>query len=315
MKKSFTSTINGGIFTLLVVVSPFSLAQAAAPLSGAIFTTVRDGTIVNANTQYTSKCAVYLDGGPGPNAPAKAAGLPAGEYYFQVTDPNGQTLLSTDVVNNRRFRVSANGVITAYTGMGGPVHPTGIDQDHPELGAITIRLANLSCPTDYLNTPNSGGVYKVWVTPVDNFVGDRSKVDNPCGNGCFHGFASSTSKTDNFKVQPTIPTFCISIKKQIVDGPDTITPGVNWPVAVTDPTGVTNNLFTNDTDGTLSVCGLVAGSYTVTESEYFNEGAYEVIRLRVNEMDLPKQPVYSFTWKAGQPGISLVFKNFLIPVE
>jgi len=64
-------------------------------LSGAIFTTVSDGTVVNAN-QYDSKCAVYLDGGPGPHAPATAAGLPDGEYYFQVTDPNGKTLLSTD---------------------------------------------------------------------------------------------------------------------------------------------------------------------------------------------------------------------------
>src|SRR5262249_23479211 len=107
---------------LVVWIAQIFTAQAAP--SGAIFTTIPDGTIVNANTQYMSKCAVYLDGGPGPNAPAKAAGLPAGDYFFQVTDPNGSTLLSTDPVSNRRFRVS-NGVITAYTGVGGPVHPTG----------------------------------------------------------------------------------------------------------------------------------------------------------------------------------------------
>jgi hypothetical protein len=109
MKRNLTSA---GFCALLVVISQFSLAEAGAPLPGAIFTTIADGTIVNANTQYTSKCEVYLDGGPGPNAPAKAAGLPAGDYFFQVTDPNGQTLLSTDVVNNRRFRV-ANSVIIA----------------------------------------------------------------------------------------------------------------------------------------------------------------------------------------------------------
>src|SRR5690348_2311633 len=157
----------------------------AAGLSGAIFTTVSDGTAVNAN-QYSSKCAVYLDGGPGPNAPAKAAGLPDGDYYFQVTDPSGKTLLSTDAVANRKFHVS-NGVIIAYTGAGGPVHPTGIDQDHPELGAITIRLANTSCPTDFTDTPNNGGAYKAWVTPVSSFVGDATQVDNACGTGCFHG--------------------------------------------------------------------------------------------------------------------------------
>src|SRR5437773_8566930 len=113
-------------FTLATFVSVPALA--APPLPGAIFTTLPDGSVVNANTQYTSKCQVYLDGGPGPNAPAGAAGLPAGSYYFQVTDPSGKKLLSTDPVSNRRFTVSANGVIVAYTGIGGPTHPTGIDQ-------------------------------------------------------------------------------------------------------------------------------------------------------------------------------------------
>src|SRR5260221_13235181 len=89
----------------------------AAGVSGAIFTTTINGSAVNAN-QYESKCGVYLDGGPGPHAPAKAAGLPDGDYYFQVTDPSGAQLLSTDPVSNRRFHVSG-GVITAFTGIGG----------------------------------------------------------------------------------------------------------------------------------------------------------------------------------------------------
>src|ERR1035438_9296432 len=153
--------LSAALLALLIVISQSSPVEAAAPLPGAIFTTVADGTIVNANTQYVSKCAVHLGGGPGQKAPAGAAGLPSGDYFFQVTDPSGQTLLSTDVVNNRRFHVSTNGVITAYIGMGGPVHPTGIDQVHPELGAVTVSLANTTCPTDYLDTPNNGGVYKV----------------------------------------------------------------------------------------------------------------------------------------------------------
>ena len=81
MKRYSTVAI---IFTLLIVLGQFSPAGAA--VSGAIFTTTENGSVVNAN-QYDSKCAVYLDGGPGPNAPAKAAGLPDGDYYFQVTDP------------------------------------------------------------------------------------------------------------------------------------------------------------------------------------------------------------------------------------
>src|ERR1035441_1652849 len=122
----------------------FWQAPADAAVTGALFTTVVDGSIVNANVQYPSKCDVYLNGGPGRNAPAGAAGLPGGDYYFQVTDPNGGTLLSTDVVSNRRLHVSSNGVFGAYSGFGGPSHPTGIDQNHPELGAITVRLANRS---------------------------------------------------------------------------------------------------------------------------------------------------------------------------
>src|SRR5262249_55572450 len=104
---------------MLVVLALSGPALASPPVSGAIFTTVVDGSIVNANVQYTSKCDVYLNGGPPPHAPASAAGLPAGGYYFQVTDPSGQTLLSTDAVSNRQFHVNDSGVIDAYTGSGG----------------------------------------------------------------------------------------------------------------------------------------------------------------------------------------------------
>jgi hypothetical protein len=293
------------VLALPGVIPQYFTAYAAAPLQGAIFTTLVDGSIVNANTQYISKCAVYLDGGPGPNAPANAAGLRAGDYFFQVTDPSGQVLLSTDLVSNRRFRVSAAGVITAYTGTGGPPHLVGIDRDHPELGGITISLANTDCPNDFRDTPNQGGVYKVWVTPVESFVGDPTKVDNVCGNGCSHGFVSSTSKSDNFKVQATVPTFCLSVAKQIVDYSGGITPGLGWPILLTDPSGVTNNFFTNSRSGTLSICGLVAGSYTVVE----DPRNMEVIGLVLDGTPLPAQPLYSFTWTPGLPAPSVVFQN------
>jgi hypothetical protein len=295
-----------GLLALAAVTLQVRPAHAA--VSGAIFTTIADGTIVNANTQYTSKCDVYLDGGPGANAPAKAAGLPNGLYYFQVTDPSGQTLLSTDPVSNRQFQVSG-GVITAYTGTGGPVHAIGIDQVHPELGALTIQVANSSCPTDYKDTPNSGGVYKVWVTPSTSFVGDPTKVDNACANGCYHGFASSASKTDSFKVKPMLATFCLSVTKQIVAA-DT-TPGANWQITVTDPTGGSNTYYT-DVNGNLSVCSLAAGTYTVSESQTGPDGsAYDVFGLFFDGISLPLQPSYTFTWSAGQPAPVVVFQNEL----
>ena len=47
-----------------------AITSAAPPLSGAIFTTTVDGSIVNENVRYEKKEDVYLDGGPGPNAPS-----------------------------------------------------------------------------------------------------------------------------------------------------------------------------------------------------------------------------------------------------
>jgi hypothetical protein len=157
----------------------FSTPAAADAPSGAIFTTVADGTEVNFNI-YPNKDAVYLDGGPGPGAPQEAAGLDDGDYYFQVTDPSGHHLLSTDDIECRRFTVSG-GVITAVVGP--CAHVTGFDVDH---NALTVQLM------PYLDTPNNGGEYKVWVTSVNDL-----DCDAP---GNKHCFVPGDSKTDNFKV-------------------------------------------------------------------------------------------------------------------
>lgn len=224
-------------------------APAGGGLSGAIFTTDAAGIIVNAN-HYTNKCDVYLDGGPGPNAPAGAAGLPDGDYYFQITDPPGKTLLSTDPIANRQFQVSG-GFITGLSGAGN--HLTGIDTDHGALGALVVQM----CP--FLDTPNNGGVYKAWVTPVSAY-----------GPGKFFGFVPADSKTDNFKVRehggPTAA--CLNVDKYndrtgnfVKDATDNVIPA--WPVTVLDPNNapIGGNLFTP-----VKLCNLVAGTYTVTES-------------------------------------------------
>jgi hypothetical protein len=165
-------------------------AVAAPPyqLSGAIFTTDSSGTPVNLN-HYDSKEKVYLNGGPGLNAPVDAAGLPAGTYYFQVTDPSGKTLLSSDDVECRRVIVDASGVFTGVEAVNPPcttgAHAMGTDENRP--GAISVQLF----PFD--DTPNNGGVYKAWLTPVGAL--DYSAPGNR------HGFVPRFSKTDNFKVK------------------------------------------------------------------------------------------------------------------
>jgi hypothetical protein len=187
----------------LAAVAVGPAASAHAP-SGAIFTTLADGSEVNLN-HFPSKEAVYLDGGPGPGAPQDAAGLDDGTYVFQVTDPSGKTLLSTDAAKCRQFAVSG-GVITAVV-VTGCEHVTGNDIDHPP--AKTVQLF------PYKDTPNPGGVYKVWVTRVEDFLLGCQELGKPgvtgldlvdCGEktgGNAHGFIPAHSKTDNFKVKKT----------------------------------------------------------------------------------------------------------------
>lgn len=159
-------------------------AIANAGMSGAIFTTNRIGEFVNGNV-YDSKDHVYLNGGPRPNSPCnKSAGLPDGFYYFQVTDPSGHMLLSSDHYTQRKVEV-ADGLIVEFHGSGHDVYY------YPEKcngrPVVTIGLA----PFD--DTLNPGGEYKVWLSPVGSVGLDGE-------------FFQNSSKTDNFKVNsPDVP--------------------------------------------------------------------------------------------------------------
>lgn len=149
--------------TVLVGAIITSVAFTAAPITGAIFTTDVNcnGTDLNI---YASKNDVYLDGGPHHMG---AAGLPEGEYYVQVTEPDG-TLLGTSLGTNDETPVVVNAsgefvvcyklvdiVRTASNPGPFPVAPDGFD-----------------------NTSNPGGEYKVWVSRVNDFANDESKTDN-----------------------------------------------------------------------------------------------------------------------------------------
>ncbi len=237
--------ILGGVLLASLSLMRGTSNSSAAPLSGAIFTTTPNGGVVNENVHYASKKEVYLDGGPPPNAPQTAAGLPDGDYVFQVTDPPGKVLLSEDASKCRVFRVS-NGVIVALRDktIGGFVdhatsdachvndgpdgaagatgkHDTNIDGDHGP-PAIVVQLM------PFFDTPNPGGVYKAWVIPLSRYVANggnpeaalvqqcapNGKPVQNCNGGAVKigyqrdpGFGppGDEVKTDNFKVREFFP--------------------------------------------------------------------------------------------------------------
>jgi len=159
---------------------------ATAQISGSIFTSLDDGGNVNANL-YDLKSDVYLNGGP---QNEHSSGLPDGEYFYQVTSPNG-VLLSSDPADCRLLMVSGEAVMGSINGPGGCAgHANGLL--NPSNGSIPTQLI----PFD--DTPNMGGEYKVWLIP-NNHSGCAAAVDSTdptvllFDNGCV--------KTDNFKVR------------------------------------------------------------------------------------------------------------------
>lgn len=167
---------------LLAVTLPLGVAFAQQ-FPGAIQTTDKTGTAVNTNT-YGMSTDVYLSGGP---QNQNAAGLPNGTYYFQVTNPNGATLLSTDNAVCRQLKVVGGKV----AGATGPcAHANGTF--NPANGTTPVQVGPFSV------TPNNGGVYKVWLIPTGKATisGTDPKVLN---------FSNSNAKTDNFKVQSVTP--------------------------------------------------------------------------------------------------------------
>src|SRR5215470_14453691 len=170
---------------LLALILLVGAPSASAQLNGSIQTTFNTGTTVNGNI-YPSKALVYLNGGPQNES---SAGLDNGTYYFQVTDPSGAHLLSTDDITCRQVLVvggrfaghpagSAPATCTEPAGSATPgdFHANGLTNSLN--GSIPIQLcAPSGCPDaggpltspDFENTDNGGGEYKVWITPIAQY--------------------------------------------------------------------------------------------------------------------------------------------------
>jgi hypothetical protein len=174
--------------TVIALLTLVLNTAAMAQVSGAIFTTNWDSSFVNGNV-YDLQTDVFLNGGPRPNAPCTAAGLPDGQYYFQVTDPSGSHLLSTDDIAARKVTVSGGLIVDHPVEAPHYPHYVGIGKCVGVNGSnITVQLF------PFLPTPNPGGEYKLWMTKDYDYDWTMTK-------GSF-GFIPSKSKTDNFKVQP-----------------------------------------------------------------------------------------------------------------
>jgi hypothetical protein len=204
MKPLYIKTMSGkgsllrrGL-TAMMAAGLLGTAALAHAAPGAIWTSLKDGDAVNANL-YTAKCGdlgVWLNGGP--NNSSGGAGLPEGTYVFQVTDPSGATLLSSDEALYRQVTVDSTGYIV---GIAGPGHAVN-DLDGNPGGPAAVEL----CPFD--NTPNNGGEYKVWLTPLVDFenpdIGNcllsytQEQLQAGACEGNF-GFVGGHIKTDNFK--------------------------------------------------------------------------------------------------------------------
>src|SRR6266851_9404669 len=171
------------IFLPLAFLLVVALSTADALASKGIFTTNSTATVVDQNI-YAVSTDVYLSGGP---QNTSHAGLADGTYYFQVTDPSGKTLLSTDNAVCRQLMV-VGGVVVGATG---PC-PHANGTFNPADGVTPVQLAPFSA------TPNAGNEYKAWMVPTSSATisGTNPKVLI---------FKQSDSSTDNFQVQQAGP--------------------------------------------------------------------------------------------------------------
>lgn len=154
----------------LLALARFAPAQSGAAIDSVDVLGQRDDT-------FRLIEDVYLAGGQALNPGCKGPGLSDGLYYFQVTNPEGTQLLSTDALIARRVQV-----------LGGVFSSTPAGGHAVRVGACGSKILQLA---PFQNSTTTGNEYKVWLTRVENYQ---------LGQGSF-GFLPAFSKTDHFKVR------------------------------------------------------------------------------------------------------------------
>ncbi|MCJ7510465.1 MAG: hypothetical protein MUP14_06230 [Dehalococcoidia bacterium] len=152
-----------------------------AAIAGSVSVALHNGQTAAA-VIFEDKCDAYLVVGQEEDSPR----LPDGDYFFQVTTSSDKALLSSDEVRFRQFRV-ADGAIDGVSGQGR--HAVGVDS---LTGAATVQL----CP--FATSPDSSGLYEVWVTRVEDFQGDVKAGGSSAPDS--HGFLAARSARGLFGV-------------------------------------------------------------------------------------------------------------------
>lgn len=313
-----TSSRPRQLAAILLFLAGASLAGPlhAAAINGALYTTNANGQQVNGNV-YPFKSSVYISGGP-TNAACSSGKLDDGTYVFQVTDPAGTQLLSTDGIDQRRFTV-AGGVISANLG-------NHVDsEDAPDdavvrgpCGGVIIRLA------PYANSPNGGEVYKVWITREADFHAqcDSRPFAVPgadCGRA---GFRDGQTKTDNFRVpgnqeeeEPPPTTGTVeAVKFYDADADGWFDVGepylAGWEMILRSEAQAIDSTKTTDVDGTATWADLDPGDDFFVEERHPDQlGWYHSTTIVAGHDGSPINPVGPLSVVAGET-TTVVFGNY-----
>jgi hypothetical protein len=235
-------------------------AAGVAALSGAVYTSNADGSVIDAN-HYDTKGDVYLTGGPCNGG----SHLAAGDYYFEVVQPaGGGALLSTDAVGNRKFTVGADGFISSTSG----THATHAVNCTPAVTGVTIQLIPYG--------DSSNGTYKLQVATASSV---EACAGFDAASTTFKFCQQADQKSDNFHVgalgEPTIATQATSpvVVGATISDTATVSGGASPTGTVDfalygpgDPTCAGTAVFTSN-DRPLSAGGTAtSASFTTTEA-------------------------------------------------